>query len=129
MRYTNLTFYEAVNVALNKLLKDALFVSGYEIQAAGSGGNMGILDADVLTFWCDGHTGYHIASKIKLKLFSFDKRSVLLEKELKNERELVFMGGTSVFDSAYQILMNEIFKDSVDFFRSEEFKKALERSS
>ena len=66
---------------------------------------------------------------VKLKLFSFDKRSVLLEKELKNERELVFMGGTSVFDSAYQILMNEIFKDSVDFFRSEEFKKALERLS
>jgi hypothetical protein len=51
-----------------------------------------------------------------------------LEKILINERQ-VGWGSPSGITDAYPILMNEMFKNAVDFIKSEEFNKARERSS
>ena len=117
-----------INIALNKLLKDALLLSGYEVQPSGSGKNIPILEADVLYFWCDGYMGYRIASIIRLKLFSFDKLTILLEKEFKNERKIVILASYNDLRTGYPLIMNEILKDAIDLFKSEEFSKAYELS-
>lgn len=117
-----------INIALNKLLKDALLVAGYEVKPSGSGEKIPVLDADVLYFWCDGYMGYRIASVIRLKLFSFDKRAVLLEKDLKNEHTFLIVATYDALRKGYPILMNQILKDAGDLFKSEEFAKAYELS-
>lgn len=116
-----------INIALNNLLKDVLSHSGYDVSASDSEGKMPILEADVITFWGDGYLGYQLASEIKLRLLSSDKRTVLLEKILKNEHEVSYVTSSRIAE-AFPIFIDEIFKNSVDFIKSEEFNKAYKRS-
>jgi hypothetical protein len=117
-----------LDLIIKSLLNDALLHSGYHVQMMAENTKIPVLETDIIDYWVDGFVGFAVMSKLRLRLLSSEKRSILLEKDFTEQTAFSIGDPLASYEEEYNKHLDEILKKIVEFFKSEEFNKSYKLS-
>lgn len=111
-----------VDVLLKDVIKASLEHTGYSADQAAK--QPPRLDIDVLTFWCDGYTGYKIGSEMVAKLIDPSDGKILAQKVITVNRGFALVVNYTPMHNAFNEVMSDVQKELVAFLLTDEFQAA-----
>ena len=105
-----------LHIALKGLFSESLEHCGIKINES----SKRKFAIDVEQFFCDGYMGYSVKCKIVIKVL-YEQDVVIFKKEISNQLGFAYMTNSDLY-KAYDDMMDMIMKESIEIFKSKEFK-------